>query len=367
MMRKLAVIIIVFIITLPYSGSSQNSVDSLLLKSEDVKFCNCDSDICFGGTLLIPEADKLCPVVIFVSGSGRQDRDGTMAGHKMFKTIAEYLAKKGIASLRTDDRGVGETTGIYEESTTADFADDVLAAVSFLKSRPDIDRENIGLIGHSEGGTAAAIAASKSSNVAFLVSLAGLATNGLEALKTQNRSLVEKSAIPDYNKKRSIEINELMFETAYRYAGSDSMEFKLNETYRKWKIKDDEYFKTLNIEFDHFRFSVYSYVLNATGPWYRYFIRFEPEEFISKIKIPVLALNGDKDVMVDCKENLGHWEEFLKEAGNRDVTIKVFHGLNHLFLPCETCTQQEYRQLKGKFSSEVLEVVGNWIVDQIDH
>ncbi|WP_461638588.1 alpha/beta hydrolase family protein [Labilibaculum euxinus] len=199
--------------------------------ADSVHFCNADSSICFGGTLLIPQTEKPNPVVIFVSGSGKQDRDGTMAGHKMFKTIADYLAQNGIASLRIDDRGVGETGGIYEESTTADFAADVLTAINYLKSRKDIDSKHIGLIGHSEGGAVISIAATQSSDVAFLVSLAGLASEGLDALKKQNRDLVEQSELPDYDKKRSNEINGLMFESAYRYADSDSMEYKSHSTY----------------------------------------------------------------------------------------------------------------------------------------
>ena len=350
----------------PVNGKARITSDTLLYKTESVHFCNTDSSIYFGGTLLLPAPDRQNPVVIFVSGTGKQDRDGTMAGHKMFKTIAEYLAQKGIASLRTDDRGAGETSGVYEDATTADFANDVLTAIDFLKSRPDIDPKNIGLIGHSEGGAVIAIAASKSPDVAFLVSLAGLASNGLDALQAQNRNLVENSTIPDYDKKRSNEINKLMFETAYRYADSDSLEQKLKETYTRWKIKDDDYFKSLNIEFDHFRFPIYAYVQTATRPWYRYFVRFNPEKFVSKIKIPVLALNGDKDIMVPCNVNLKNWKMYLKKGGNTDITIEVLPGLNHLFLPCKTCSPQEYTQLKEEFSPLALHIIGDWIVRHLE-
>ena len=350
---------------IPYVGWAKGGTDSLSYKTEDVHFCNADSSICFGGTLLLPDSTCKNPVVIFVSGTGKQDRDGTMAGHKMFKTIAGYLASRGIASLRTDDRGVGETSGDYAKSTTADFADDVITAIAYLKSRADIDPQNIGLIGHSEGGAVISIAAAKSNDVAFLVSLAGLATNGFEALKKQNEVLVEKSDLPDYDKKRAGEINTLMFETAYRYAYSDSLGQKLNENYERWKKKDDEYVKRLNIQNDHFRFSIYGYTKEATSPWYRYFIRYQPDKFLSKVRIPVLALNGDKDIMVDCKENLAHWKRYLQKAGNKDVTVMVLPGLNHLFLPCKTCTQEEYSHLKEHFSPKALQIIGDWIVSHV--
>jgi len=234
--------------------------------SKEITFTSADGKISYGGTLTLPAGKKKFPALVFVSGTGRQDRDGLMAGHKIFLDIANELVKNGYAVLRMDDRGVGKTTGNYETATTEDFANDALLALHQLTAYDQIDKKRVGMIGHSEGGAAMSIAAAKSSDVKFIISLSGLAQNGFDALISQNESIVNNAKLPVYDKKRSNEINALMFRTALKYADSTNMETKLNETYNQWKVKDDAYFKTLNIEFDHFRFPVYSYVNYATGP-----------------------------------------------------------------------------------------------------
>jgi pimeloyl-ACP methyl ester carboxylesterase len=335
-------------------SSEQVLVDSVVFNSADNK-------ISFGGTLTMLKGKKSFATLVMISGTGKQDRDGTMAGHKMFLDIANYLALNGIAMLRVDDRGVGKTTGVYEKATTADFADDAIAAVNYLKSRKDIDASKIGLIGHSEGGVAMAIAATKSKDIHFLISIAGLASSGLAAQLKQNEDLVAASALPDYDKKRSNEVNAIMFKTAYQYAASDSMEVKLNETYQVWKVKDDAYFKTLNKPFDHFRFPIYSYVQNSIQPWYRFFIRYDAAKTIAQIKVPILALNGDRDLMVAAEQNLANWKNYAAQGGNKQVTTVKLPGLNHLFLPCKTCDMAENAKIKADFSPEALEIIKNWI------
>lgn len=333
-------------------------------KEERIIYYNSDSTLHFGATLTLPYNVSRSPVVILVSGTGKQDRDGTMAGHKMFATIADYLTSRGIAVLRSDDRGTGESNGVYETSTTADFAQDVFTAIDYLKTRKDIDINKIGLIGHSEGGAVISIVASQSDDVAYMISLAGLATDGLSSLIRQNEDIVAAADIPEYNKKRYNDINKLMFHTAYKYALSDSLEQKLNDTYNEWKIGDDAYFKSLNTGgYDHFRFPIYMYVQQAIGPWYRFFIRYNPEEYLNKVKIPVLALNGEKDIMVASDINLNNFKKYLIQSN--DVTTVSLQGLNHLFLPCQTCTQQEYSTIKDSIPEEVLALIYNWIKERI--
>lgn len=330
--------------------------------NKELNFASPDGKIQFAGTLSMPEGTKKkCPAVVIVSGSYKQDRDGMMAGHPLFKQIADYLSSRGIAVLRLDDRGTGKTTGVYETSTTGDFADDALRAIQYLKGINGINPKKIGLLGHSEGAAASAIAASKSRDVAFIVSVAGLATSGYESLIQQNEDIVNASPLPEYDKKRSNEINGLMFKVAFKYADSDSLENKLNTTYNEWKVKDDAYFKTLNIEFDHFRFPVYSYVNYAIGPWYRYFVKYDAPKTVGSVKVPILALNGDKDLMVSGKSNLENWKKYAAAGGNHKVETHLLPGLNHLFLPCVSCTTQEYSSIKASFSLEALNIIGNWI------
>ncbi|WP_051666239.1 S9 family peptidase [Pedobacter sp. R20-19] len=349
-----------FFILILFSGFTSFAQQTKIV-SDSVTFRSTDGKITFGGTFSKPLGVKSFPTLVIISGTGKQDRDGNMAGHKIFLEIASYLNQHGIAVLRTDDRGEGKTTGVYETSTTADFANDAIDAIAYLKSRKDINPKEIGLLGHSEGGAVISLAAAKSKDVKFLISLAGLAMNGFDAQIKQNEDLVNHSILPDYDKKRSNEINRIMFETALKYADSDSMEVKLNDTYKTWKIKDDAYFKTLNIQFDHFRFPIYSYVRNATGAWYRYFIKYNAEQTISKIKVPILALNGDKDLMVAADENLSNWKKYSLAGGNKKVTTIKLPGLNHLFLTCVTCDNAESSKIKTGFSEDALIIIKNWI------
>lgn len=325
--------------------------------SRNVTFNN--DTITFAGTLTVPVGVDKAPAVVILSGTGKQNRDGEMGGHKMFADIADYLSRQGIAVLRYDDRGTGESTGTYETSTTLDFATDGLAAVAFLKTQPDIDPARIGFIGHSEGGAAMSIAASQCEDVKYMVSLAGLCLDGLNALITQNHNLVISYNLPDHDVKRYDVINELMFRVAKKYAQSDSLEYHLQEAYDKWAAMDSIYFSTLGVEFDHFRFPIYMYKMQATGPWYRFHVSYDPADYLSKVNIPVLALNGSKDKFVDADTHLPGWKRYMPE--NADVTTVKLEGLNHLFLPCETGLPDEYSKITAPLSPEMLTIVAEWI------
>lgn len=338
------------------------SVGIVFGQSSDVEFKNADGSITIGATVSLPKGYNSGNAVVIVSGGGMQDRDGKMAGHLWFKVLADYFNSKGLTVLRMDDRGVGKTTGQYDQATTADFAADALSAVNYLLSRKDLKLKKVGFAGHSEGGAASAIAAAQSKDVAFIISLAGLAVDGMTSLKTQNEDLVAASQLKDYDRKRSNEINNLMFGVARKYVDSANMEQKLNDTYAEWKKKDDVYFKTLNIEFDHFRFPVYSYVMNAVKPWYRYLLKFDPESFLPKVTVPILAINGDKDLMVRPDINLANWKNLPLKGGNKNVTTKLIPGLNHLLQHCVTCQPQEYSQLKEAIAAEVFEEMGKWLM-----
>lgn len=356
-------ILILFLIAA--SGIPVQAQQKMAYRSDLVSFKSPDGKITFSGTLTMPEGETNVPAVVIVSGTGKQDRDGMMAGHPLFAQIADHLSKNGIAVLRVDDRGTGKTTGVYETSTTGDFADDALTALRFLKGVDGINSKKIGLMGHSEGGVAIAIAAAKSKDVAFLISIAGLAMSGYDALMRQNEDLVAASAMPDYDKKRSDEINALIFKTVLKNADSDSLETIINTTYARWKIKDDVYFKTLNLPYDHFRFPIYSYTKMATGPWYRYFIKYDAAKTLAKVHVPILALNGDKDLMVAAAQNLANWKSYTAAGGNRKVRTVLLSGLNHLFLPCTVCTTAEYPTIRAGFSERTLVIITRWLQGNI--
>ena len=333
-------------------GSVRCHASLPFIEDSTIVYTSCDS-IRLAATLAIPQDGQARhPVVVLMSGTGRQDRDCTMAGHPLFREVSDYLAARGIAVLRTDDRGVGPSTGDYDWATTADFAADALAAVSYLKTRADIDPRNIGLIGHSEGGASVSIATAKGGgDVAFMVSLSGLMTAGLPSVIQQNRDIIAATPIPESDKRRYDDINERMFRTAYRYADSDSLATELQQTYDAWRAD------TTN---NHIRYSIYIYSLTATRPWYRFFIRYNPADYLSQVHVPVLLVNGGKDIMVNAVQNTESALRCL--AHNPDVTARLFPDLNHLLLHCERGTQEEYAQLRAeKTSAEVLALLDSWI------
>lgn len=332
-------------------------------QSRKVYFNNTDT-IRFGATYTIPAGKLSYPAIILVSGTGKQDRDGTMAGHKMFKYLADSLSAAGFAVLRMDDRGVGETNGIYELATTEDFANDALAALGYLQRQPGVSK--VGLLGHSEGGAAVMIAAAKDDKVAFVITLAGLATPGLEALRLQNKAIIDAAPISDYDKNRHWTINSMMFDTVYHYAGKPGLEQKLRDTYAQWKHKDDSAFaKDRPGEHDHMRFFIESYARQATGAWYQFHIKFDPARYLHEIKVPFFAMNGDKDIMVPAHPNLDNIREMLNEGGNYQVKTVLVPGMNHLMLHCDTCTNAELTKLHGDFDLAAWRSLKEWLVTHI--
>ena len=360
---KRIVLFIVFSTIFLYSYAARIAkVDTVGIRSVDVTFHNTDT-IHYGATLTLPDGQRRSPAIVIISGSYPQDRDGMMAGHPVYKQIAEYLSHRGYAVLRVDDRGVGETNGVYDKCTTEDFAKDAIAAVEYLKTRPDIKHKTIGILGHSEGGASGSIAASRCKDIKFFISAAGLMTDGLNSVIQQNYDIVHTTPqLTDYDKARYDSINKIMFHLCYKYADADSatLSSALWKAYDEWTAVDTARFAhDFPGKFDHFRFPIYSFALTATSPWYRFFIRYNPERYLSKVNIPVLAINGTKDVMVNYKQNLGNVKRYL--AHDKDVTTVAIEGVNHLLLPCDTGTQQEYRSIKSPVSDKALSVIYEWL------
>lgn len=347
--KKLLFVLITVIVPTIVDSQSKEYI------SDSVYFYSGRDSIRIAGTLTRPITGKKHKAVVLISGTGKQDRDGTMGGIKFFGDIADFLTQNGYVVLRMDDRGTGESSGDYSNSTTYDFAIDAIEAVKFLKGLPFVNKNCIGLLGHSEGGAVISIAASKCKDIKFLISLSGLAMNGLDALITQNEAIVNNSQLKQRDKIRSNEINGLMFKTAYQYADSTNLEEKLNETYLNWKKRDSTYFLTFGEEFDHFRFPIWSYVNQAITPWYRFFVRYNAELYLSYVNVPVLAINGDRDNMV-VPANLNLWKKYTGQ-GNNDVTTYLLSGANHL-LQTDVLNNEKK---PVPMSKDVLEIVIKWL------
>jgi uncharacterized protein len=298
---------------------------------------------------------------LMITGSGQQDRDESLLGHKPFWVIADYLSRRGIAVLRVDDRGIGKSTGNFAESTTFDFADDVLAGVEYLKTRKEIDPKHIGLIGHSEGGVIAPIVATKSKDVAFIVLLAGTGLPGDEIIYLQGRLIAlaggMKKEIVDHNE----EIQRKLFALVKAEKPSAELVAKLRKLLNEEIAKSSEEEKK-ELEKEGGKAAIEAQLTSFTSPWFRTFLIHDPRPVLAQVKCPILALNGELDLQVPCKENLDAIKATLEKAGHKEHTIKAFPKLNHLFQTCTTGSPSEYGKIEETFNPEVLKTMSDWIL-----
>ncbi|GGF24154.1 alpha/beta fold hydrolase [Flavobacterium limi] len=326
----------------------------------DMTFLGKSTKLTYGGTLTIPQGKKKYPLAILISGTSQHDRNYTYMGRQFFTVLADELARKGIASLRVDDRGTGKTSGNFKESTTGDFADDVDAQIDYLKSDKNIDASHIGLIGHSEGGMIASIVSARNKNVKFMVSLSGVAVSGLEMLNLQNTAILKSYGFTDKVVNKQMEMYNIMFKAVYDTKVTDSVTPVLQVKLDEWrKTQDSTTLKEIHMWGGREKDFIYRYGNDAERKWYRYSIHYNPQDYLPKIDIPVFAVNGDKDIMVPAAENLGSFKKYLK---SNDVTTKIYPGLNHMYQHCITCNQNESKEIDEVFAPEVLEDISKWIL-----
>jgi len=326
--------------------------------SEDVSFTNVKVKINLAGTLTIPEGAGPFPAVVLITGSGSQNRNEELMGHKPFWVIADYLTRNGIAVLRYDDRGVGQSQGNPVNKTSADFADDAEAAYLFLKARREINPELIGLAGHSEGGLIAPIVAASNQRVAYIISLAGPGVRGEQILQRQNRDISLLSGNDEKQIKESIAVNKKLFAVLKKEPDNKKAEVKIASVYKTNLIRE----KTPPEEIDKALIQLNSRLNPVSYSWMRYFIITNPADFWKKVKCPVLALNGEKDLQVASDINLRTIEKAVKSGGNKSVKTIEFPGLNHLFQHCKTGLPGEYGEIEETFSPEVLKTMTDWIL-----
>lgn len=331
---------------------------------EEVAYENKKGKAHLAGTLTLPRTGGPFPAVLLITGSGQQDRDETILSHKPFLVIADYLTRKGIAVLRVDDRETGDSTGEVDTATTADFAEDALASVEFLKSRTEIDPRRIGLIGHSEGATIATMLAARSRDVAFIVMLAGIGVSGDEMLILQIQA---KNRIMGASKSQ-LESLRAVYEKVIAILKQENApaaaQKKIQQLLDDENAKLPKLLQVLNGEKLKAQAEAEAKTLAATvtSPWWRYVLSVDPKPILMRVQCPVLALNGDKDFQVPAKEHLSGIEQALKAGGNKDYTIKELPNLNHLFQTCKTGAGSEYAKIEETFAPSALEFVGDWIV-----
>jgi pimeloyl-ACP methyl ester carboxylesterase len=327
--------------------------------AEEVTYTN--GAVKLAGTLTLPPGDGPFPAVVMITGSGAQDRDETILGHKPFLIIADHLSRHGIAVLRADDRGVGGSTGSVPDSTSADFAQDALAGVRFLKAHPKIAGDRIGLIGHSEGGVVGPLAASQSSDVAFVVMLAGTGVPGPDVLLLQGERMARAEGMSEEKiQKQSAAIRRMV----------DAVRSESDPAARETKLREAAREQAATMTPEELRAAggadgvIDRVVQTFKSPWFHYFLTYDPRPALRQVKVPVLALNGELDLQVIPDQNLPEIEKALKEAGNKDFTLKRLPGLNHLFQPAKTGSPSEYAKSEITIDPVVLDTITQWIAER---
>lgn len=336
----------------------QNPFKPYGYKSDMVEILR-DSNISLAGTLTYPdESNSKFPAIILINGMGKQDRDETMYGHKPFLVLSNYFTKKGFAVLRVDDRGVGESTGNFDNATTQNFSSDVKAEINFLKNQNYIDSNKIGLLGFNEGGLVASIVASQNEKVSFVVLLSTPGIPGKEILLDQTRLLQEKQNVPDEEIKRDYLINKQMYNIVENVKDTSKAKMKLTKVYKNFKTSLPKE-ESMKKKYSSSTFN--NFVKMMTTPWFRYYLTFNPEQYFTKIQCPVLIMYGENDLQVDPNKNLYVIKNALEKGGNDNYKSIIFPELNHLFQQSDTGLPTEYSKIEETFSTEVLDSISSWI------
>lgn len=327
---------------------------------EEVTVLNASAAIELAGTFTRPTSGEPFSAVILITGSGPQDRDETVFSHRPFLVLADHLTRQGIAVLRMDDRGVGKSTGNFATATSEDFARDVIAGIEYLKTRTDVRSDQIGLIGHSEGGMIAPMVAAQSGTVAFIVLLAGTGLTGEEILYLQTELITRANGASESTIEKNREAQQRMF-AVVKQEQDDSVATAMLETVLNDAVDQlsEEERNALGDKETHLN----AQIKRVLSPWFRCFLTYDPIPTLMKVKCPVLAINGELDLQVPPKENLGAIEKALKASGNTKYTIKEFPKLNHLFQTAVTGSPTEYAKIEETMSPDVLKFVADWILE----
>ena len=313
---------------------------------EEVSFTNLKEGNTLTGTLTIPNGEGPFPAMVLVSGSGQQNRDEELMNHRPFWVIADYLSRRGIAVLRYDDRGMGGSNGEVKNATSLDFSYDAEAAFDFLRNRKEINASQVGILGHSEGGIINFMVAERRPEVAFLVSLAGPAVNGIEVLKEQQAAILRAQGMTEEMIQFSGNANAQMFDIIE--ASSDRVEADslLRQLLKGWGYNEELTEQTVG---------------QMASTWMYYFLKYDPKEAIVKTTCPALLLNGSKDLQVIASQNIPAYEKIIAEHGKTNLTLQELPDLNHLFQHCETGSPTEYFEIEETISLEVLEMIVEFV------
>jgi pimeloyl-ACP methyl ester carboxylesterase len=336
-------------------GGRPQDPTSFPYKREEVLINNTKSNVQLAGTLTIPSNSKVSKIVILITGSGPQNRNEEVLNHRPFLVWSDWLTRNGIAVLRYDDRGVEKSTGKFSTATTFDFADDVEAAISFIRSRQDLNKLSIGLIGHSEGGLIASMVASRNKDVKFIVLLASPGIPMYEIPLQELVALNHLAGVPDSAINQAVAFNRKYFELIMQSSSLSTGQLKN-------QVDTLLYHALLNHHLDQSkRDSIKQRYESLLTPWIRTIVKLNSANYLVKVKCPVLALNGTKDMQVNSQVNLAGIAKALDQGGNKQYKVIPLEGLNHLLQKAKTGNKTEYAQISETINPITLTIVSHWI------
>jgi pimeloyl-ACP methyl ester carboxylesterase len=339
-------------------------------RSEEVRYPSRESGVTLAGTLTLPRGKGPFPAVLLITGSGAQDRDEALMGHRPFLVLADALTRRGIAVLRVDDRGVGGSTASPEavaNATSLHYSRDVEGGLAYLRGRKEVHARRIGLIGHSEGGIIAPMVAARDPGVAFIVLLAGTGVPGEQILFRQaeliNRAAGSPEAAVAANRRAQQELFTIVRSTPERALLRERLEAALQRLASP-QVQAPGAEASPPAQRAALAPELVAQLRMLESPWFRYFLDYDPRPVLRKVRCPVLALNGGLDLQVPAEENLREIRTALRSGGNRRVTTRRFSGLNHLFQPARTGLPGEYGEIETTMDPAVLREIGDWILQQ---
>lgn len=336
----------------------QTPVKPYPYNEEEVVYENKNAGVRLAGTLTLPRGNGPFPAVLLVAGSGPMDRDETVFYHKPFMVLADYLTCRGFAVLRADKRGVGKSTGVFGQATNEDFSSDVLAGVEYLRNRKDVNPRFIGLIGHSAGGQISAVVASQSSDVAFIVMMAGVGIRGYDNTVLQDVMTAKEKGATEEELALIRSWCKRFYAVPLQEKDDAVARRMMEELYKNRTDEENRAFRFLKgwtLEID-----------NALSPYMRYSLAFNPRPFLKKVKCPVLAINGERDTQVPSKENLQGIQEALRAGGNHSFKVKELPNINHMFQTVKLGGVTDYSKIEETTSPLVLKLVADWLTKQIN-
>jgi len=332
---------------------------------EEVSYPNAVDGNELAGTLTLPRSGGPHPAVVLISGSGPQDRNETVMGHRPFLVLSDHLTRQGIAVLRFDDRGVGGSTGDFAAATSEDFATDVLAGVDYLLGRDDID-EKIGLIGHSEGGLVAPIVAVQSEAVAFIVLMAGPAVTGEDIILEQSVLISRAAGRSEADIQDDLATNRKVFEIVKQEPDLEIAAQQLEELLKAAAAEmSPQEREQAGITEENLETQIQAQIAQANTPWVRFFLTYDPAPTLAQVRVPVLAINGELDLQVPPEQNLPVMRQVLQESGNPDYNVQELPGLNHLFQTATTGSPSEYVSIEETIAPVALELMSQWILERV--